>query len=250
MALKLSTGLRNKLLGLQATVGGFIQGVTLAFVDGGGSNDSITDSGNGFITQGFAPGDVLFVTGATTAGNDSGCTGAVLLSVVAGTIEFATGTVNTAEAGIAKTIVAYARGGSLKDVMKDGVLRIYSGSQPSDPDQAVAGTLLLEITVSAGAFAHGAFANGLEFGAAASGAISKAAAETWQDQGLAGGIASWFRFCANPTDAGGASTSLPRIDGSVGTSGADLNMSSTTIVAGSTYTIDTFTLTLPQYYGA
>ncbi|HBF44016.1 MAG TPA: hypothetical protein DDW42_10405 [Desulfobacteraceae bacterium] len=142
------------------------------------------------------------------------------------------------------------KGGSIKDIFHDGVLRIYSGTQPSDADQAVAGTLLLEITESAGAFAAGEFANGLEFGAAAAGAISKAAAETWQDTGISSGTAGWFRLCANPTDAGASSTTLPRIDGSIGSSGADLNMSSTTIVVGSTYTIDTFTLTMPEYYGA
>jgi hypothetical protein len=249
MALKLSTGLRNKMLGLQAAIGGFIQGVGLDFVDGGGGADTITDSGNGFITQGFAPGDVLFCTGATSAPNDAAVTGAIIQAAVAGTLTLLTGIVDTVEAGAAKTIVAYARGGSLKDVMKDGVVRIYSGSQPADPDAVVAGTLLLEITVSAGAFVQGAHGNGLEFGEAASGAIAKDS-DTWQDQGLASGAASWFRFCANPTDAGGASTTLPRIDGSVGTSGADLNMSTTQIVLGSTYTIDTFALTLPEYYGA
>jgi hypothetical protein len=238
------------MLGLVATVGGFVQGVGLAFVDGGGSDDTITDSGTGFITQGFAPGDVLFVTGATTAANDAGCTGVVVSGVVAGTLTIPTGSVDTAEAGIAKTIVGFARGGSLKDVLKDGVLRIYSGAQPASPDNAVAGTLLLEVTVDAGAFVHGAFANGVEFGDAASGIISKAAGETWQDQGLANGTAGWFRFCANPSDTGIASTTLARLDGSVGTSGADLNMSSTSIVSGSTYTIDTMALTLPEYYGA
>jgi hypothetical protein len=55
---------------------------------------------------------------------------------------------------------------------------------------------------------------------------------------------------ANPTDAGASSTTLPRIDGSVGVSGADLNISNTVLVVGRTYTIDTFVLTLPEYYGA
>jgi hypothetical protein len=229
MALKLSSGLREDMLGLVAAVRGAIIGVGLAFVDGGGGNDSITDSGTGFVTADFAPGDVLFVQGATTGANDSGCTGAVLLSVVAGTIEFATGTVDTAEAGIAGTVVAVARGGSLKDIFHDGVLRIYSGSQPAGPDYAVSGTKLLEISESAGAFVHGAFGNGLEFGAAAAGVIAKAVGETWQGTGIAAGTAGYFRLCANPTDDGSASTSLPRIDGSVGTSGADLNMSTTTI---------------------
>jgi hypothetical protein len=237
------------MLGLNATVRGAVQGTGLAFVDGGAGSDTITDSGNGFITAGFAPGDVLFVKGATTAGNNTNCTGAVLTAVAAGTLTFATATVAAAEAGVAATIVACARGGSLKDIFKDGVLRIYSGTQRVEADDAVSGTLLLQITVSAGAFVAGAFDNGLEFGTAADGAISKASTETWQAVGLSAGTAGWFRFVANPTDDGSESTSLPRIDGTVGTSGADLNMSNTTITVGATYTIDAFTLTLPLQYG-
>jgi hypothetical protein len=250
MALKLSTGLRDKMLGLQATVCAYLIGANGALVDGGGSADTITDSGNSLITVGFAPNQILFLQGATTSANDTAITGVAITSVVAGTITIPTGSVNTAEAFAADTVLAAAEGGSLKDIFRDGVLRIYSGSQPADADTAVSGTLLLEISESAGTWAAGAFANGIEFGAAASGAISKNASETWQDTGLAAGTAGWFRLIANPTDAGAASTTLPRIDGTVGTSGADLNMSSTSIVSGSTYTIDTFTITLPEYYGA
>jgi hypothetical protein len=238
------------MLGLQATVVASFQGVAGAFVDGGGSADTITDSGNNLITNGFAPGQVLFAKGATSPANDTAVTGAVVQGVVAGTLTLLTGVVDTAEAFAAATIITASEGGSLKDIMRDGVLRIYSGAQPSSPDNAVSGTLLIEVSVDAGAFAHGAFANGLEFGAPSSGQISKGAGETWQDQGLANGTAGWFRFCGNPSDTGAASTSLPRLDGSVGTSGADLNMSSTSVVSGSTYTIDTLTLTLPEYYGA
>ena len=255
MALKLSTGLRNKLLGMVGTIKAQIANdtytSTLALVDGGAGSDTITDSGSNFITAGFAPGDVVYLYGATTAGNDTAfASGIVLTGVTAGTLTFATGTVAAAENFAGTTRLVCCEGGSIKDVFKDGVLRIYSGSQPSSPDSAVSGTLLLEISESAGAFAAGAFDNGLEFGDAASGAISKASSETWQDAGLASGTAGWFRFVANATDAGAASTTLPRIDGSIGTSGADLNMSSTAITTGATYTIDSFTLTLPEYYGA
>lgn len=255
MALKLSTGLRNKMLGQvaqpKAILTNGLGGGTLTYVDGGGSEDTITDSANGFITAGFAPGDVIYCYGSTTAANDTAfVNGVVLTAVAAGTITFATGTVNTGEAFAAGTVLVCCKGGSLKDIFKDGVLRIYSGSQPTSPDSAASGTLLLEISEDAGAFAAGAFDNGLEFGDAASGAIAKATGETWQDTGLAAGTAGYFRFVGNAADTGAASTSLPRIDGSVGTSGADLNMSSTGVTAGATYTIDSFQFTLPQYYGA
>ena len=64
---------------------------TIAFVDGGGGNDSITDSDNGFVTAGFAVSDIIEVQGSDL--NDGEYT---ILSVVAGTIEVATGSL-TAE---------------------------------------------------------------------------------------------------------------------------------------------------------
>ena len=247
MALKLSTGLRNEMLGKQPTIKGYKAGVTLAYVDGGESADSITDSGSGLVSSGFCPGDTIYTKAPTTAGNVFGPV--TLLTVVAGTMTFVTGTVNTAEAFPAGGFVISFRGGSLADIFHDGILRIYSGTQPTNADTAYAGTLLCSVTAASGAFVAGAYDNGLEFGTAASGAISKNA-EVWSGVAAASGTAGWFRLMANATDASGASTSLQRIDGSIGTSGADLNTSSTTITSGQTYTIDTFTITLPSYYGA
>jgi len=249
MALRLSTGIRNNMLGDVALVGGAVIGAGMNFDDNGDSEDTITDGGTGFVAAGFMVGDILFCQGATTGANDTAITGAVLTAVAAGLLTFATGTVDTDEAGAAGTVVAYARGGSLKDRFKNGVLRIYSGSQPANPDTAVAGTLLIEVTVASGAFDHGAEANGLEFGAAASGAIDKDA-DVWSGVGLSAGTAAWCRLCANPNDAGGASTTLDRIDGTVGTSGADLNITNTTIAVGATHTIDQFQFTLPLQYGS
>lgn len=74
---------------------------TIAFVDGGGGNDSITDSANGFVTAGFEDGDDIVVTGATNAGNNVTVTA---ISVVAGTIEVATGTFTAETAGASVTL--------------------------------------------------------------------------------------------------------------------------------------------------
>jgi len=246
MALKFSTGLRDMLNGLQAEVVGAIIGVGLTFVDGGGSDDSITDSGNGFVSAGFAPGQKIFVQGSTS--ND-GISGTRITTVAAGAIGLPTGTV-AAEAGLAGTVVAVAEGGSLKDIMRDGAIHIYSGSQPSSPDDAVTGSLLVTVTVSSGSWAHGAFANGLEFeNDPLDGELEKNS-DVWSGVGVQAGTAGWFRFVANPSDAGAISTILARMDGSVGISGADLNMAQTQITVGNTYTIDAFKLTLPEYYGA
>lgn len=249
--IKYSTGLRDKIQGYKGRVKGAIVGAGLTFVDGGGSADTITDSGAGFITADFAPGDLLFLQGATTGANDTALTGVAITSVVAGTLTLPTGSVNTGEVGAVGTVLVCAKGGSLKDVFKDSVLYIFSGSQPSDPDDAVSSTLLMTITQDSLAFVAGAFDNGLEFeDDPLSGVIEKMAAEVWSGVCGTAGQAGWFMICGNATDARGASTTLPRMTGSIGTANADAIMPSTTLTAAKTYTLDSFALTLPMYYGA
>ena len=249
--IKFSTGLRDQLNGMKGTIKGAIIGATLACVDGGAGADTITHSGNGFVTAGFAPGDKLFAKGWTTAANDTALSAAVIQGVAAGTLTLLTGIVNTAETAPAGGMLACCKGGSLKDIMKDGKLLIYSGAQPTSPDSAVTSTLLLTITASGGAWVAGAFGSGLEFeDDPLAGVIEKSASETWSGTAIASGTAGWFMFVANPTDALALSTVLPRISGSIGVSGADLNISNASIVSGRVYTIDEVSFTLPEYYGA
>jgi hypothetical protein len=134
--------------------------------------------------------------------------------------------------------------GSFKSIMQNGVIRVFSGVQPSSADDAEAATQLLEITVSSGAFTAGTATNGLNLGSAADGAISKSTSETWSGTATVTGTAGWFRYYANDLTTG-ASTTAARFDGSVATSGAQLNMSSTTITSGATTTIDSFRVALP-----
>lgn len=70
-------------------------GATIAFVDGGGEADTITDSAEGFVAAGFEDGDTFTVSGSTS--NDGDYT---IVSVTAGTITLATGEITAAEAGI------------------------------------------------------------------------------------------------------------------------------------------------------
>lgn len=91
--------------------------------------------------------------------------------------------------------------------------------------------------------------NGLIFGPAAVGVITKLSSQVWSFQGVNGpNTAGWFRLYGSDTADSGAviSTTLyPRLDGSIATSGADLNLSNITITNGSTNTIDTFAFTIP-----
>ena len=114
MALKLSTGLRNKLLGLQAQPVAVITegllGSNLAYADNGASPDTITDDDNNFITQGLAPGMKIYTYDSTTGGND--LSGVVLTAVAAGTLTFATGTLAASEGFATGTVLVACKGGS------------------------------------------------------------------------------------------------------------------------------------------
>lgn len=125
----------------------------------------------------------------------------------------------------------------------NGVIEIRSGTQPASADDAATGTLLGTVTLNSGAFTPGVATNGLTFAAASGGAVSKSG--VWSFAGLAVGTAGWFRFKGNATDAGALSTVLPRLDGSVAVSGADMNLSNISITVSGPVTIDTFTWTQP-----
>lgn len=125
----------------------------------------------------------------------------------------------------------------------NGVIDIYSGTQPATADAAVTGTKLGTVTLASGAFADDVATNGLTFAAAAAGAVSKSG--VWSFNGIAAGTAGWFRLRGNAADAGAISTVLPRLDGSIATSGADLNLSNISIAVSSPTTVDSFTFTIP-----
>ena len=76
-----------------------VTGTGIAFVDGGASKDTITDTGNGFISAGFKKGMKFAVLDSES--NDGVYTA---LAVVAGTITVATGTLTAETAGESITV--------------------------------------------------------------------------------------------------------------------------------------------------
>lgn len=92
-----------------------------------------------------------------------------------------------------------------------------------------------------------ASSNGLKFDAAANGTISKRTGQTWSGTAAASGNAGWFRLYGPGTDAGGADSAgtMLRYDGAIGTSGAQLNVSSTSITASAVQTISSFAPSFP-----
>lgn len=132
----------------------------------------------------------------------------------------------------------------LSTSLNDGVIHIYSGSQPTNADSAVSGVLLGTVSVDAGAWVPGSPGNGLSFDAPNSGVVAKAAAENWKFNGIVDGTAGWFRFVGNAIDDTLASTTLPRIDGSIAKTGGDMTLSNTAITAGAPSTVDIFELAM------
>lgn len=106
-----------------------------------------------------------------------------------------------------------------------GTIKIYTGSQPATADTAASGTLLATFTLGSPGF-----------GAASSGTITLSGAPLTV-AAAATGTAGWFRMATS-----GGSTIL---DGSVGTSGNQINLNTTSITSGVNVTITSGTITMP-----
>lgn len=102
-----------------------------------------------------------------------------------------------------------------------GLLRIYDGARPASGGAAT--TLLATLTFS-----------DPSFGAASSGTLT-ASAITQDSSADATGTATWFRVVTS------AGTFI--IDGSVGASGSDLNLTTTSIITGQPVSISSFVIT-------
>jgi len=128
--------------------------------------------------------------------------------------------------------------GGIKGALNLGFINIYSGPQPLTADAAATGTLLGTVSVNAGG-------TGLTFDASVAGTISKAAAEIWKFLGLAAGTAGWFRFYPAGGNPANTSSTEARLDGSCGSSGADMNLTNISITVGAPNTVDVFQFTQP-----
>ena len=118
-------------------------------------------------------------------------------------------------------------------------LRIFAGaSAPASADDAETGTLLM--TLSAGGTGAG-----LSFELPADGTVSKTAAEVWMTPATdAAGTCKYFRLVTT-TDAGDLSPSAPRVQGTVGLTGSDMNLTNAAVLAGAPWTLNYFTVGLP-----
>lgn len=249
MAFRLSTALRNTLLEKRAWITAmdqYVNSITLGDGDGTGGADTVSDSGSGLGI--FTPGDSLTINGTSGGSNDIS---AGILTVSAAALEIEAGSLAAGEVCTSITLaLAACRGGSFNDIFRNGIMRIFDGSQPTTADDVETGTLLVEISIGSGTFVSGSPEYGLNFGETAVGAIlGKVVGDVWSGQAGATGTAGWFRFYPNDRDNhigadSGGETKI-RFDGAVATSGSQLNMSNTAISSGGTTTIDSVAVTIP-----
>lgn len=114
---------------------------------------------------------------------------------------------------------------SMLALLNSGFLRIYDGTQPTTADTAIGAQVLLAELVF----------NATAFGASAAG-VASANAITQDSSANATGTATWFRALKSD-----GTTVI--FDGSVGTSGANLNLNSVAIQIGAAVSVTSFQYT-------
>lgn len=128
---------------------------------------------------------------------------------------------------------------SLKNAQQDAittklganaVLNIYSGAQPANPDTAIGAQVLLASLACNATFAPAAAGGVLTLNAISGGTGTAGAA--------GGTAATWFRLTT--------SGAVAHVDGTVGISGADLNLNNTNIATGQTVSVTSATLSNAQ----
>ncbi|MDE2100279.1 MAG: hypothetical protein KGL39_23715 [Patescibacteria group bacterium] len=106
-----------------------------------------------------------------------------------------------------------------------GVLKIFTGTAPANCATADTGTLLATLTC-----------NATQFGTATSGVLTASAITSATASGT--GTAGYFRIYPSA-----ATTTNAVLQGTVGTTGADLNLSSVAISTGQTVSVTSMTIT-------
>ena len=116
-----------------------------------------------------------------------------------------------------------------------GLIQGRSGAQPADPDTAVSGTLLFTLIYSDPAFGNAVDAN----------PGGRATASAITNDSSADATAT-LGYCRASATNDGATPLDDHIDGEAGTSGADYNFNTVSIVSGATISLTSQTVTVPE----
>lgn len=251
MTTRLSTALRNNIVGSTGLAASFTGGVIDIYT---GTQPATADS----AATGTLLGRVSIAS--TTYVAETPASATITLAGSAGSINTLNiGTFNIIPLGAVNFITDLATTAqALTDAInRNGIYRAtYPGTgavvtvvaPPGTGDAhnglALAATVTTMTATSSGNISGGVDATaGLQWGVPSAGSVSKSG--TWSFSGLAVGTAGWFRMKASAFDDNLASTTLVRMDGSIAVSGADMNLSNLSITVSAPTTIDTLTVTIP-----
>jgi len=255
MALRYSTGLRNKLRSgygyREALANGVLKvysGTQPTSADSAATGTllgTFTVDGNAYTGETRAVGTITL--SATESGSVDTVLAGGLFPLIGAAVDFDTSHTITA-AALAAAISAYKSTPRFEATSDGAVVTVYApyGTGAVYDTLALASTST-DLTTADTAFASGVTAvNGLGFlEGAVVGTITKTA-DVWQATVItAGGTAGWFRWEADTLDDQAVSTVFARLDGSIATSGADFNLTSTALAGDSVQTISNFTITVP-----
>lgn len=255
MTVRFSTALREHILNSGGFNGAFNGGRILIFA---GTQPASPDTAASTALLGtislssVAPVAETRASQTITVAGASGSINTVVVSTLNiipdGAVNFRTD-VNTTAADLCEAI---NRNGIMTATVAGAVVTVRprAGAGTTYNGVAFATTVTtLTATVGAGTMSGGvAGTNGLKFGAPVSTSsattISKLATQTWSFTGAGTGTAGYARFVGSATDDGqSTSTILPRLDGSIATSGGDFALSNISVVTGAPNTMDTFAVT-------
>lgn len=256
MALRPSLALRNFMLQhgsmADALAGGKLQiysGAQPASAEAAPSGTllaEVTDASGALTNEVLASGSVTL-----DAGTDGSVDGITVdgVEVMSGSVAFVTDLAGTA-AAVADNINDASSSPDYVASASGAVITISAarGTGASANALVVASTVTATITSTDADLAGGVDgANGLLFGSAAGGAVSKASTQTWSGVASATGTAGWFRIVGAIADSEGVDSSEEqvRLDGNISNSGSELNMTNLSVTSGATQTVSAFAVTFP-----
>lgn len=129
--------------------------------------------------------------------------------------------------------------GSVRQALADSEIRLFSGPPPSNSDAAIGGgnTLLCTINDSGSGFNFDTVSVG--------GVLTKDLTSVLQGNIVASGTATFYRHVL-PADTDGYSDTLPRIQGSIGLVGTDMELSNTSLLSGGVQRLSSHSVVLTE----
>jgi len=255
MTVRLSTGLRNA-LAKQLSIGDALRNGIIEIYSGAqpasadaaptGTLLCTISSSSGAVTSEVVATGTVTLTGGASGSVDTVTVNSV--DILGGSVPF-NATLTQTAADVATKINANKSNPDYTATSSGAVVTISAlPGTGTGPNTYVVSATLTTITASYANMSGGVNpANGLQFGAVASGVLSKLSTQTWSGVNAATGTAGWFRQYGSVADSHAVDSSAVaiRMDGAVGTSGSDMNLNSTAFVSAATTTLASWQITVP-----